>query len=169
MPTRFEIERALKLSRLPPTSRHVMHVLCTRMDAETNLILPRYQPSLTNLARETGYDRRTITRHLTRLEAAGWLIRVRPTLDDARTKHKRTAYTPLIPEGSYPQARAFAGARGTASPDLGAQRPKARGTQPQRFSSESSLSGGVTPTPATYQSLCGRCGLEGHTAAECKE
>jgi DNA-binding Lrp family transcriptional regulator len=172
MPTRFEIERAVMKSKLLSASRHLMHVLCTHVDAKTDMILPEYQPSLTDLAKESGLHRRTVTRHLAHLEHAGWIIRVRPTLSEARKDHKRTNYVLLKPEGSYPQPRVTAAARDTTPSDLGASRPPARGPVPQRFSSTSSLSGGVeppTPVPPNYNDRCKRCSRVGHAADECEE
>lgn len=156
-------------SELPPTSRHLMHVLCSRMDGQVNLILPRWQPSLTDLARGTGRDRRTVTRHLAHLEGHGWLIRVRPAIEDARRKHTRTQYTPLIPEGSYPQRPAAARARGSMPIELGASRPAARGSMPLKSSIESSTSGAVAPQIPNIKDMCAVCGRTGHATQECPE
>lgn len=118
-----------------------MHVLCVRIDAASNAIPAWRQPSLSDLARESGWDRRTVQRHLDGLEGAGWISRVRPSRHDARTKHARVAYTVHIPE---PRAE-LAGARGNVPPGramgaaplaLGESRPKARGKTPHRSSAQ---------------------------------
>lgn len=149
MLTRFEFERAFtsRASGLPSHGRHVLHVLAMRLDRQVFAILPAYQPSLTDLARDMGCDRRTAMRRLNRVEAAGWVVRNRPTVHDARTKHARTQYTLQLPPG-YPQARGATtaelgaqdpGPRGETPPGLGASQPEARDTMPHR-SSESSMS-----------------------------
>jgi hypothetical protein len=146
--TRFEIERAVLASVLDPGCRHLVHVLCVRVDAETNTILAIYQPSLTDLARDTGRHRRTIQRYLNVLERAGWITRKRPLPHLARREHARTAYWLHIPEGS-PQARDTTPprargtpprARDTTPPELGTGSPEARGPVPPRSSGSSGSS-----------------------------
>lgn len=131
-----------------PAERHVLHVLSMRIDRDMFLIRAEFQPSLTDLTRDMGCDRRTVMRRLARVEAKGWVIRDKPTVHDARTKHARTQYTLRLPPGYVPKARGNSvwelGAEkpmagGTVPPELGAQNPEARGTMPRR-SSESSRS-----------------------------
>ena len=145
MPTRFDIERAVLKSDLPAGWRHLMHVLCIRLDAQAGVILSAYQPSLSDLARDTALHRRTVMRYLTGLEGRGWITRRRPPIELARRLHRRTSYGLQVPEG-YPQARdgmpPGLGANGhlardTAPPGLGAAPAGARGTAPHG-SSESS-------------------------------
>ena len=139
-------------SDLPPSCRHLMHVLCIRIDAKASVILSRHQPSLTDLARDTGRNRRTIIRHLAVLDRRGWIIRARPKIADARTKHARTHYTLLIPARDTTSPRGLI----TASSELAAvgplpggskpsglvtQEPEARGTTPRRSSGSSQSSG----------------------------
>lgn len=158
MTSRFDIERALLVSALAPPSRHIMHVICTKMTHGIDMILPQYQPSITDLERATGYGRRTVTRHLNYLERDGWLLRHRPSVEDARIKHKRTSYTPLIPEG-YPQPGAKAKARAKATPDLGSQRPEPRATVTRNSSLSSTSVAEPTPAPANIRDLCPRCAV----------
>ncbi|SRR6266700_3240518 len=140
MATRFEIERAVLASDLRPGCRHLVHVLCVRIDAETNTILAAFQPSLTDLARDTGRHRRTIQRYLDVLETRGWITRRRPPPALARRQHARTAYGIRIPESS-PQARdTTPRARDTMPPELGTASPEARGTTPPRSSGSSTSS-----------------------------
>lgn len=149
MATRFEIERAVLVSDLPAGCRHLCHVLCIRIDAQAGAILAAYQPSLNDLARDTGRDRRTIMRYLVVLERRGWVLRKRPAPELARRQHLKTQYTIRIPD--FPQARdnappglgtARQGASDTRPPELGTGSPQARGTVPHR-SSESSMSSGA--------------------------
>jgi hypothetical protein len=130
--TRFDVERALEVSDLPPVSRHIVLVLCSRMDAGTTVIPPRHSPSLTRLARGTGWDRRTIMRHLARLETKGWLTRIRPSPHQARAQHITTAYA-VTPPAAYPHPGAQDPvAEGTPPPGLGAPGDTARGSVPRR-------------------------------------
>jgi hypothetical protein len=124
-PDRWDAERAVKASELPAIARHMLLDLLTYTDAGT-LVLPyRWSPSLTGLEDDTGWSRRTVTRYLDLLEAEGWLARLRPTVHDARVKHRRTAYTVMIPDGLGTQA---AQSRVTASPGLGTGPAQARVT-----------------------------------------
>jgi hypothetical protein len=117
--TRFEIERAVLLSDLAPGCRHLAHVLCIRIDAAAGVILPAYQPSLSDLARDSGRDRRTIMRYLNVLEREGWVKRRRPPAALARKEHRRTHYAIGIPQ-----------ARDSMPPELGALSPAARDSMP---------------------------------------
>lgn len=174
MPTRFEIERAVMASKLGATSRHLMHVLCTKIDAEAHVILARYQPSHNQLARETGWNRSTVRRHLRTLEKEGWIIRLAPTKHDARTKHKRTSYLLLIPETGntrpgYPQDSGGTRARGIAPRELGAHRSEARGTVPHKSSLSSRSGDEPTPVPPDVKTLCARCSSTRHRTADCDQ
>jgi hypothetical protein len=160
--TRFDIERAVLASDLVPGCRHLMHVLCVRIDAETGKILAAYQPSLTDLARDTGHHRRTIIRYLAVLERRGWVIRTRPPVHLARRLHQRTQYTPRIP--GYPQARdgtppgletSGPRPRDITPRELGARSPQARGTTPRRSSGSSESS----QTDAVIKAICEMTGL----------
>lgn len=137
MQTRFDIERAVLESALPAGCRHVAHVLCIRIDAKSNMILSIYQPSISDLTRDTGLSRRSITRHLNRLEADGWIIRKRPTRHDALTKHKRTHYVIHIP----PEARDTETPARDIVPEARDTEPKARVTVTRRSSGSSRSSG----------------------------
>lgn len=125
----------MEASDLAPIGRHIILVLCGRMMQGSTLIPRQFSPSLTKLAEGTGWDRRTIMRHLTGLELAGWLIRHRPDPHLARTQHARTAYTVVMPA----QARdgltrglgaGQAQARDGTTRGLGTGNPGARGAVP---------------------------------------
>lgn len=138
LPDRYDVERAVEASSLAPIARHIILILCTRMAQGSTLIPAQYSPSLTKFAAGTGWDRRTIMRHLTALEEAGCLTRHRPPPDKARREHARTNYTvwlgALRALARDPESQGLgageAQARDTASPGLGAGRPGARGAAP---------------------------------------
>jgi len=141
LPDRFDVERAIERSDLPPIGRHIILVLCGRMMQGSTLIPREFSPSLTRLAAGTGWDRRTIMRHLTVLENKGWLIRHRPDPAKARKEHARTSYTVLMPGLGAGSAQArdtgtrglgagSAQARDTGTRGLGAGDPGARGAAP---------------------------------------
>ncbi len=143
MATRWEVERAVVGSELPPPARHVMHALCVVTEAGTPVIPAAYTPSLTTLATMTGLDRSTIRRQLNRLEKDGWVIRRRPAVADARSKKSRTRYVLTVPAGLSlrPPARGTvpptkAAARGTLPPELGAENTMTRGTVPLNQNSQ---------------------------------
>lgn len=175
---KFEYERVFCTAPAAvchPSVRHLLHVLVVHVDFSSNTILPQHAPSITELAREMGTDRRTATRRLKRAERAGWISRDRPTVHDARTKHARTLYTLTIPRG-YPQARgmmpqqlgaASPGPGGSMPQQLGADDPAARGTQPRKSVSQERSSGRAADIP--FEALCGRCGSFRHKTEDCTE
>lgn len=124
LPNRYDVERAVEASDLAPIGRHILLVLCGRMMQGSTLIPREHSPSLNRLAAGTGWDRRTIMRHLTELENAGWLIRHRPDPVKARTEHARTSYTVLMPGPGTASTRA----RDTGTRGLGASPAQARDT-----------------------------------------
>lgn len=68
----------------------------------SGIIPQRFQPSLSTLAEATGLGKSSIKRNLIVLEEGGWLVRVRPEGDKARTEHARTAYRLHVPEVARP-------------------------------------------------------------------
>lgn len=143
--SRFDYERVVTSApraRCHPSVRHLLLTLLVHLDREAGVILPQYQPSITQLAREMGTDRRTTSRRIRRAMAAGWLTRQSPSKHDARTKHARTHYTLQYPPG-YPHARGVSPhglgamppvARGRMPPELGAPLQQARGDLPHESS-----------------------------------
>ncbi|MFD3503724.1 hypothetical protein [Streptomyces sp. NPDC058678] len=131
MPGRFEYERAIRRSDLPPPSRHLALTIATWADMDTGVIPDRFQPSLGTLVVATGLDRKTVRRHLDRLEDEKWVRRDRPDAVKARTEHERTHYALLIPpEARGTEPPASDGPRGTEPPDLGDEGSQAGGTEP---------------------------------------
>jgi hypothetical protein len=100
MPSRFEFERAVRASDLPPLSRLLALTVATWADVRTGIIPDRLQPSLTTLEGATGMVRASVRKHLDTLEAAGWLKRDRPSVAAARSAKARTKYSIKIPRGA---------------------------------------------------------------------
>lgn len=99
MPSRFEYERAVRASELPPLSRLLALTIATWADVRTGTIPARLQPSLTTLEAGTGMARASVRTHLDKLETGGWLIRKRPTVAAARSKKATTTYKIHVPKG----------------------------------------------------------------------
>jgi hypothetical protein len=118
MPSRFEYERAVRSSDLPPLSRLLALTVATWADVRTGVIPDRLQPSLTTLEGATGMVRASVRKHLDTLEAGGWLKRDRPPVAAARSAKARTKYSIKIPRGA-----AVADSDGI---ELGHDVPKAR-------------------------------------------
>lgn len=116
-----------------------MHVLCCYIDQESGVILPRFTPSLRELARDSGLHRRTIMRYLNGLEGLAWVTRRRPSPHDARTRQARTNYLIHIGQ-NLPQPS------DSQPPDLGTQDPGSRDSMPSDLGTASLGSrGSVTP------------------------
>jgi len=105
------------------------------------VILAAFQPSLTDLARDSGRDRRTVMRYLSRLERDGWVIRKRPPIALARKEHLRTQYAIGIPQ-----------ARDTTPPGLEAAEPGPRGLMPRELGTPGPEAGGTTPRRSSVSS-----------------
>jgi hypothetical protein len=98
LPTRWEVTKAVRASSLPAPSRLIMLTLADVAVVGTAEIPARWTPSLKVLAKETGLDKSTVTRHLNALDAAGWLERTRPD-GQAQWEGERTRYQLTIPSG----------------------------------------------------------------------
>jgi hypothetical protein len=96
--TRWEVERAVLASDLPPQATLVMLVLLTRVDVRTAVIPAEHTPSLTVLTAATRLARSTVATTLNRLERDGWVRRQRPPVEQsrkgARTRYRLTAPSP---------------------------------------------------------------------------
>jgi hypothetical protein len=122
---------------LPTVARDVLYALARRMQQGNVLIAPQHMPSLTSLARATGWSRRHVQRALNLLELLGILIRRRPTPHAARTKHARTQY--YVNPGAL-QELGTPGpeiARAMVSAGLGTARRQARDAQSRELGSRS--------------------------------
>lgn len=97
---RWRVTKAVRRSGLVAPARLVMLTLADVAEVGTAEIPARHTPSLRVLASETGLNESTVKRHLNDLEAAGWVVRSRPTAEDARLYGARTCYRLTIPEGA---------------------------------------------------------------------
>lgn len=182
MPSRFEFERAVRGSDLPPLSRLLALTVATWADARTGVIPARLQPSLTTLEKATGMARASVRNHLNNLENAGWVGRDRPPVAAARSEKARTKYSIRIPHGvtvpdsegievgqDAPSARAgdALGAHGLGqempqpragdAPELGQELTPSRAGAALKSSSSSKSSVEYHPhTPATAPAQSGR-------------
>jgi DNA-binding transcriptional ArsR family regulator len=98
--TKWEINKAVKASSLPSPSRLIMFALSDSADATTGVIPDEHTPSLGEIAKWTGLDKATVTRHLGALDRDGWVERCSPTLEQARTQHVRTTYQLHVGHGA---------------------------------------------------------------------
>lgn len=120
-PTDNQVRRALTRCDLPGNARGVLHALLTAADYRTLTTGAEHTPSLATLAAMSGYSEATVKRELNRLEAAGWVIRLRPAAADARARKARTRYRITIPAG-LTQSPDDWGAGLTQSPEQGSDR-----------------------------------------------
>ncbi len=61
--------QAITQSGLPPTTRHVLHAISFHMNEHGEGCYPSEQ----TLAKETGYSRETVNRHISKARSAGWI------------------------------------------------------------------------------------------------
>jgi DNA-binding transcriptional ArsR family regulator len=148
MATRWEVTKAVRTSDLPAASRLVMLTLADSAETGTAEIPPRFTPSLSVLADETGLDRSTVKRHLAALEKGGWIVRSRPS-PAAQRLGERTRYRLDLPRGVErpPVGAEDAGvgaedAQGgrTEPPGVGAQNTRGRRTMRHQESDHSDQS-----------------------------
>jgi DNA-binding Lrp family transcriptional regulator len=105
--TKWEVNRAVRCSDLPAPSRLILLTLSDVAMHGTAEIPEQFTPSLRILAQETGLGEATVKRHLSDMEAAGWIVRNRPTQEAARLTGARTTYRLDVPQGpEVSQARA---------------------------------------------------------------
>ena len=104
---RWEFERAVLASDLAPPARLILLALAVLADWPGGVVPARFSPSLTTLAELTGLSRRAVADHLGQIERTaerdGWVVRARPTKENARSKKERTRYRLTIP-ASAPRA-----------------------------------------------------------------
>jgi hypothetical protein len=96
---RWRVVDDVEASDLPGAARHLMLTLCLRLGghrAHTGQ-LGEYSPSLSELARITGWKLTAVKKYLGELERLGWLIRDQPPVKLQRSEKARTKYTVRIP------------------------------------------------------------------------
>lgn len=125
MTTRWEVERAVLTSDLPPQERLLVLALLAMTDQHNAVIPAQYTPSLTRIQSMTGQSPATVKRALNSLEKAGWVVRKRPDMAKARADKERTRYALKVPRAGLTQSLA----RPTESLELGSQRATGLGSQ----------------------------------------
>jgi hypothetical protein len=100
MPSRFEFERAVKASSLPPLSRLLALTIATFANSETGVIPARYQPSLSTLLAATGMSKGSLLAHRKTLDEGKWVTFTSPSLEDQVRKKARNVYRLHVPAGS---------------------------------------------------------------------
>lgn len=99
MPSRFEFERAIKRSDLPPLARLIAFVIASWADADTGSIAHRNQPAQSVLLEATGMSKGSFLTHRKTLLDAGWLKCDSPDRSKAQTEHAQNVYSIHIPDG----------------------------------------------------------------------
>jgi hypothetical protein len=100
MPSRYEYERAIRRSGLPPLSRLLALTIATWADPDTGRIPPQHQPAQSVLLEATGLAKGTFLTHRATLVERGWLRYDSPTSEQARRDHAQNVYFILLPAGS---------------------------------------------------------------------
>lgn len=99
MPSRFEFERAIRRSGLPPLARLLALTLATWADAETGSIARRHQPAQSVLLEATGMSKSSFLSHRKTLLDEGWLKCESPDRIKAQKEHAQNVYSIHIPAG----------------------------------------------------------------------
>lgn len=102
--------KAVMTSDLDQLSRHIMHVLASIADYQTSELPPQFTPSTTQLIRQTGMSESSVVRSRKKLEAAGWIVLKRPTLEESY-RRVRIRYQLAIPPTGAHRAHAEAAQR----------------------------------------------------------
>lgn len=99
MPSRFEFERAIRRSGLPPLARLLALTIATWADAETGAIAKRNQPAQSVLLEATGMSKSSFLTYRKTLLDDGWLACKSPDRIKAQKEHAQNVYSILIPAG----------------------------------------------------------------------
>jgi hypothetical protein len=100
VPGRFEYERAIRRSSLPPLSRLIALTLATWADVSTGVIPKAHQPAQSVLLQATGLSKSAFLSHRTTLVKEGWISYESPDPVKARTQHAQNRYALHIPARS---------------------------------------------------------------------
>lgn len=99
MPSRFEFERAIKRSDLPPLARLIALVIASWADSDTGSIAHKNQPAQSVLLEATGMSKGSFLTHRKTLLDAGWLKCDSPDRAKAQKEHAQNVYSIHIPDG----------------------------------------------------------------------
>ena len=99
MPSRFEFEREIRRSGLPPLARFIALTIATWADAETGSISRKNQPAQSVLLEATGMSKSSFLTHRKTLLEAGWLKCISPDKIKAQKEHAQNVYSIHIPDG----------------------------------------------------------------------
>ena len=99
MPSRFEFEREIRRSGLPPLARFIALTIATWADAETGSISRKNQPAQSVLSEATGMSKSSFLTHRKTLLEAGWLKCISPDKIKAQKEHAQNVYSIHIPDG----------------------------------------------------------------------
>lgn len=99
MPSRFEFERAIKRSGMPPLARLIALTIATWADSETGSIARRNQPAQSVLMEATGMSKSAFLAHRKTLLDGGWIQCVSPAPIKAQKEHAQNVYSIHIPDG----------------------------------------------------------------------
>jgi hypothetical protein len=99
MPSRFEFERAIRRSDLPPLARLIALTIATWADAESGVIPRANQPAQSVLLEATGMSKSSFLAHRKTLLDGGWLRCASPDKIKAQKEHAQNVYSIHIPDG----------------------------------------------------------------------
>lgn len=99
MPSRFEFERAIRRSDLPPLARLIALTIATWADADSGVIPRANQPAQSVLLEATGMSKSSFLTHRKTLLDAGWLKCVSPDKIKAQKEHAQNVYSIHVPDG----------------------------------------------------------------------
>lgn len=99
MSSRFEFERAIRRSGLPPLARLIALTIATWADAETGSIARKNQPAQSVLLEATGMSKSSFLTHRKTLLDEGWVKCVSPDKIKAQKEHAQNVYSIHIPDG----------------------------------------------------------------------
>lgn len=99
MPSRFEYERAIKRSGLPPLARLIALVIASWADVDTGRIARKNQPAQSVLLEATGMSKSAFLTHRKTLLDQGWVQCVSPDKIKAQKEHAQNVYSIHVPDG----------------------------------------------------------------------
>ncbi|MFA0844396.1 hypothetical protein [Streptomyces rochei] len=145
MPSRFEFERAIRRSSLPPLARLLALTVATWADVDSGRIATRNQPAQSVLLEATGLSKSAFLSHRKTLLEEGWLQCKSPERIKAQKEHAQNVYSIHIPDGKAGSADDLAKTdrragkrrdpRSADDLDLGRQATQPNGAEPAKSGS----------------------------------